>query len=48
VETRSKRMFVLKDFAEDKGFFCWQVVTYPGYYLDKDYKYTSANQAFLW
>jgi hypothetical protein len=39
VETRSKRMFVLKDFAEEKDSFGDKVVTYPGYYLDKDYKY---------
>lgn len=39
VETRSKRMFVLKDFAEEKDSFGDKVVAYPGYYLDKDYKY---------
>lgn len=32
-------MFVLKDFAGEKGSFADKVVTYPGYYLDKDYKY---------
>ncbi|HBR02116.1 MAG TPA: PglZ domain-containing protein [Ruminiclostridium sp.] len=39
VETRSKRMFVLKDYAAEKESFADNVVTYPGYYLDKDYKY---------
>jgi hypothetical protein len=39
VETRSKRMFVLKDFADVKDTFGDKVVTYPGYYLDKNYKY---------
>jgi len=39
VETRSKRMLILKDFAEEKNSFADKVVTYPGYYLDKDYKY---------
>lgn len=39
VETRSKRMLVLKDFAEEKDSLEDKVVTYPGYYLDKDYKY---------
>jgi hypothetical protein len=39
VETRSKRMLVLKDFAEGNDSFGDKVVTYPGYYLDKDYSY---------
>ena len=39
VETRSKRMLVLKDFAEENDSFREKVVVYPGYYLDKDYKY---------
>lgn len=39
VETKSKRMFVLKDFAELRNFFGDKVVAYPGYYLDNDYKY---------
>lgn len=39
VETKSTRMFVLKDFAEEKESFGDKVVTYPGYYLDKNYKY---------
>lgn len=39
VETRSKRMLVLKDFAEEKDCFRDKVVTYPGYYLSNDYKY---------
>lgn len=39
VETKSKRMLVLKNFADDKDFLGDKVVTYPGYYLDKDYKY---------
>ncbi|SES75705.1 PglZ domain-containing protein [Anaerobranca gottschalkii] len=39
VETKSKRMLVLKDFAEYKDFFTDKVIKYPGYYLDKDYQY---------
>ncbi|MDJ0306797.1 PglZ domain-containing protein [Dehalobacter sp.] len=39
VETKSKRMFVLKDFAEEKDYFADKVLTYPGYYLNKDYNY---------
>jgi len=39
VETKSKRMIVLKDFAEEKEYFEGKVIYYPGYYLDKDYKY---------
>jgi hypothetical protein len=39
VETRSKRMLILKDFAKEKYYSGEKVVTYPGYYLDKDYKY---------
>ncbi|MCK8058417.1 MULTISPECIES: PglZ domain-containing protein [unclassified Fusibacter] len=39
VETRSKRMMVLKEFA-DKGIYgdCGEI-SYPGYYLDKQYEY---------
>jgi len=39
VETKSKRMFILKDFAEEKEYFEGKVMNYPGYYLDKDYRY---------
>ena len=39
VETRSKRMLVLKGFANEKDFLKDKVVFYPGYYLDQDYKY---------
>ena len=39
VETRSKRMLVLKDFADISGTVAENTVDYPGYYLDKNYKY---------
>ncbi|HHW00109.1 MAG TPA: PglZ domain-containing protein [Clostridiaceae bacterium] len=39
VETKSRRMLVLKDFAEIKDSLADKVVMYPGYYLDKNYKY---------
>jgi len=39
VETRSKRMLVLKDFGDIKDTFSDKVISYPGYYLDKTYKY---------
>ena len=39
VESRSRRMFILKDFAEEKEYFREKAVAYPGYYLDKNYKY---------
>lgn len=38
VETRSRRMLVLKDFAEAKEFED-KALNYPGYYLDKNYEY---------
>jgi len=39
VETKSRRMLVLKDFAAEKDSYADKVVMYPGYYLDKNYKY---------
>lgn len=39
IETRSKRMLVLKDFAEISDTIFEHTVEYPGYYLDKNYKY---------
>lgn len=39
VETKSKRMLVLKDFAEEKESLFENALLYPGYYLDKEYKY---------
>jgi len=39
VETKSKRMLVLKSFADEKDYITSNVLSYPGYYLDNDYKY---------
>ena len=39
VETKSKRMLILKDFAETAREVSENTVEYPGYYLDKKYKY---------
>lgn len=44
IETKSKRMLILKDFAsagelQDK----YNLIEYPGYYLDKQYKYYICN-----
>jgi len=38
-ETKSKRMFILKEFAKENDSFGGKTVIYPGYYLDKGYKY---------
>lgn len=39
VESRSKRMAILKDFAEANPLLTENAVEYPGYYLDKNYRY---------
>lgn len=40
VETRSKRMLVLKNFADEEMLMQkYQLINYPGYYLDKQFKY---------
>ncbi|WP_010252936.1 PglZ domain-containing protein [Treponema primitia] len=39
VETKSKRMLVLKDFAKLNKTVQENTIEYPGYYLDKKYKY---------
>ena len=39
VETKSKRMVILKDFAEENDLMTKYATTYEGYYLDKSYKY---------
>jgi hypothetical protein len=39
VETKSKRMVILKDFAEENELIAKYASTYEGYYLDKSYKY---------
>ena len=39
VETKSKRMVILKDFAEENELISKHTTTYEGYYLDKSYKY---------
>jgi len=39
VESRSKRMFVLKDFADISPTLSENTFEYPGYYLSKDYRY---------
>lgn len=38
-ETRSKRMTILKDFAEAGEELRHRTFPYPGYYLDKKYQY---------
>jgi len=38
-ETKSKRMIVLKDFAEASDELLERTVVYPGYYMDKSYQY---------
>lgn len=44
VETKSKRMLILKDFANSKDRIeKHNLVEYPGYYLDKDYEYLICN-----
>jgi hypothetical protein len=39
LETRSMRMAVLKDFADESGLLAEYAMEYPGYYLDKKYRY---------
>ena len=39
IESRSKRMAVLKDFAEANDILTRNAVEYQGYYLSKDYRY---------
>lgn len=40
VETKSRRMIVLKDFADKQGMIeKYDLMEYPGYYLDKSYDY---------
>lgn len=39
VETKSKRMVILKDYAEENEMISKYTSTYEGYYLDKSYKY---------
>lgn len=40
VETKSKRMMVLKDFADKEKYYNNEdAIEYPGYYLDKQYDY---------
>lgn len=39
VETKAKRMLILKDFADISSDVSENTFEYPGYYLDKNYKY---------
>ena len=39
VETKAKRMLILKDFADIGSDISEYLIDYPGYYLDKNYKY---------
>lgn len=39
VETKAKRMLILKDFADISNDVTKNTVEYPAYYLDKNYKY---------
>lgn len=44
VETKSKRMIILKDFAESRELIQkYNLIEYPGYYLDKQYQYLICN-----
>ncbi|MBS4024832.1 MAG: PglZ domain-containing protein [Clostridia bacterium] len=44
VETKSKRMIILKDFANSKELIeKYNLIEYPGYYLDKQYEYLICN-----
>jgi hypothetical protein len=43
IETRSMRMTVLKDFAEENDLLAQHATEYPGYYLDKSYRYYICN-----
>lgn len=39
VETKAKRMLILKDFADISSDISENTIKYPGYYLNKNYKY---------
>jgi hypothetical protein len=43
IETRSMRMAVLKDFAEANELLTQNASEYPGYYMDKNYRYYVCN-----
>lgn len=43
VETKSKRMVILKDFADISNEVIENTVEYPAYYLDKDFRYLICN-----
>ncbi|NMM63089.1 PglZ domain-containing protein [Clostridium sp. P21] len=44
VETRSKRMVIFKDFVRNnENIDSYGLIDYPGYYLDKQYKYYICN-----
>lgn len=44
VETKSKRMLVLKDFANSRELIeKYNLIEYPGYYMDKQYEYLLCN-----
>lgn len=44
VETKSKRMLILKDFANRKDLIeNYNLIEYPGFYLDKQYEYLICN-----
>jgi hypothetical protein len=44
VETKSRRMIVLKDFADEKELIeRYNLIKYPGYYLDKQFEYLICN-----
>ncbi|MBR6050057.1 MAG: PglZ domain-containing protein, partial [Clostridia bacterium] len=42
-ETKSKRMVVLKDFADVSDDLCNRTFNYPGYYMNKNFKYRICN-----
>ena len=44
VQSRSKRMAVLKDFAEANSLIAENTTEYQGFYLDKEYKYFTCNE----
>lgn len=40
IQSKAKRMLIFKDFADNKDFIDkYKMIDYPGYYLDKHYKY---------
>ena len=44
VETKSRRMLILKDFAKSNDLIeKYDLIEYPGYYLDKQYQYYICN-----